>query len=264
MKSLKLDHKLAAQVLAGKKTATWRLNDDKDLHVNDDVMLVDKVDQNDPTTWKTIGVARICSVLEKLLGDVSQADMQDGEKFTSIEDLLKTFRGYYGPQVSEDTPVKIIRFSFSPVTEIDHNMKGLSELKHAKLFADGGSRGNPGPSAAGFVLFDGNDKVIVENGLFLGVTTNNQAEYQALKIGLEEALRQGIQTLDVYMDSMLVVNQMKNIFKVKNHDLSAIHGSVQHLASQFRHINFSHVPRELNKVADAMVNQVLDAEAFKH
>lgn len=264
MKSLKLDHELAQAVLAGTKTSTWRLNDDKDLHVHDEVLLVDKVDKNNPASWQSIGVARISSVLEKPLGQVTEDDMIDHEKFGSIQEMLQVFREYYGPQVSLETPVKIIRFSFSPVSDMQGAVASKLELKHAKLFADGGSRGNPGPSAAGYVLFDSNDKVIVENGLFLGVTTNNQAEYQALKIGLEEALRQGIQALDVYMDSMLVVNQMKDIFKVKNNDLRAVHESVRDLAGQFRSISFSHVPRELNKVADAMVNQVLDAEAFTH
>jgi ribonuclease HI len=129
----------------------------------------------------------------------------------------------------------------------------------AKLYADGGSRGNPGPSASGYVLLDMNDKIIVENGLYLGVTTNNQAEYTALKIGLEEALKRGIQVLSVYLDSMLVVNQMKGIFKIKNHDLLAIHLSVKEHAQHFKKITYTHVPRELNKLADAMVNQVLDA-----
>src|SRR5579884_2135498 len=78
-----------------------------------------------------------------------------------------------------------------------------------KLFADGGSRGNPGPSASGFVILDMEDNVLVDKGVYLGVTTNNQAEYTALKLALEEARSLGAREIQVYMDSLLVVNQMK-------------------------------------------------------
>jgi 4a-hydroxytetrahydrobiopterin dehydratase len=86
-------------------------------------------------------------------------------------------------------------------------------LKEIKLYADGGSRGNPGPSASGFVLLDMHDNQIYKNGLYLGITTNNQAEYQALKLGLEEAKKRGAREVHVFLDSLLVINQMKGIFK---------------------------------------------------
>lgn len=262
MKTLKLDHELAQKVLAETITSTWRVNDDKDLHVNDEVALVDKVEPTDPASWQTIGVAKINSITEKRIGEMSQTDMEKGETFPGLEEVLKRFRGFYGPQVGPETPVKIIRFSFSKDSHQQaFDIKGAGkEPKQAKLYADGGSRGNPGPSASGYVLLDMNDKIIVENGLFLGVTTNNQAEYQALKIGLEEALKRGITILDVYMDSLLVVNQMKGTFKVKNQDLLAINMGAKQLASQFKKVTFTHVPRELNKLADAMVNEILDAQ----
>ena len=133
--------------------------------------------------------------------------------------------------------------------------------KSIKLFADGGSRGNPGPSASGYVLMTPDDKVLVERGVYLGVTTNNQAEYQALRFGLEDALKRGAHEVAVYMDSLLVVNQMKGIFKVKNRDLWPIHAAIAEQAKKFKKISYNHVPRELNKLADAEVNKTLDAEA---
>lgn len=133
--------------------------------------------------------------------------------------------------------------------------------KQIKMFADGGSRGNPGPSASGYVLLTMDDLVIVERGVYLGITTNNQAEYQAVKFGLEDALKRGAREVAVYLDSLLVVNQMKGIFKVKNRDLWPIHVAIQEQCKQFKKINFTHVPRELNKLADAEVNKTLDAEA---
>ncbi len=133
--------------------------------------------------------------------------------------------------------------------------------KEIKMFADGGSRGNPGPSASGYVLMDMDNNLLTERGVYLGVTTNNQAEYHAVKFGLEDALKNGAREVDVYLDSLLVVNQMKGVFKVKNRDLWPIHEAIKELMSQFKKVNFTHVPRELNKLADAEVNKCLDANA---
>lgn len=129
-----------------------------------------------------------------------------------------------------------------------------------RLFADGGSRGNPGPSASGYVLIATDDTVIFRGGLYLGITTNNQAEYQALKLGLETAYDLGIREVAVHMDSLLVINQIKGTFKVKNIDLVPLHASICQLASQFAHVTYTHVPRALNTLADAEVNKVLDAQ----
>ncbi|MEK7059869.1 MAG: reverse transcriptase-like protein [Patescibacteria group bacterium] len=127
-----------------------------------------------------------------------------------------------------------------------------------KIFGDGGSRGNPGPSASGFVVLDMEDNVLVDKGVYLGVTTNNQAEYTALRLALEECLKMGVREVEAYMDSLLVVNQMKGIFKVKNRDLWPIHDAIKQLVTKFDHVSFAHVPREFNKLADAAVNRALD------
>lgn len=132
-----------------------------------------------------------------------------------------------------------------------------------KMYSDGGSRGNPGPSASGFVLMDMDDTILLKSGVYLGITTNNQAEYLSLKYGLEAAKKLGAREVDVYMDSMLVINQMKGIFKVKNRDLWPIHEAIKELAASFKNIRYTHVPRELNKLADAEVNETLDAELGK-
>jgi len=141
--------------------------------------------------------------------------------------------------------------------------KKTTTITEVKLYADGGSRGNPGPSAAGFVLFDKDGQILQKNGVYLGVTTNNQAEYQALKAGLEASKTLGARIIDVYMDSLLVINQMKGVFKVKNRDLWPVHESINNLVASFKEVSFTHIPRELNKLADAEVNQTLDAESNK-
>ena len=132
-------------------------------------------------------------------------------------------------------------------------------LEKAKMYTDGGSRGNPGPSAGGYVILDMDNNVVTSNGKYLGITTNNQAEYHSLKGGVEMAINLGIAELDVYMDSLLVINQMKGIYKIKNRDLWPIHDAISKLLPKFRKVTFTHVPRELNKLADAVVNETLDA-----
>ena len=145
-----------------------------------------------------------------------------------------------------------------PTTLVDKNTTKITEVQ---LYADGGSRGNPGPSASGFVILDMAGNVVHEQGVYLGITTNNQAEYQALKIGLETALAKfQSREVHVYMDSLLVVNQMKRIFKVKNRDLWPVHDAIVKLVPRFQKVSFDHVPRELNKLADAEVNKALDSE----
>jgi ribonuclease HI len=261
MKTLKLDHDHAQAVLKGLQTATIRLYDDKDLTVNDKVQLVDKIDPTDPKSWQPIGVVRIDSIVQKRLGDLDDQDFRSERSYTSKREMLEAYRKYYGPQVDQGSPVKIIRFTFNNETEDSASIdaKNTSYITDMKLYADGGSRGNPGPSASGFIIMEPSGRIVVKKGIYIGITTNNQAEYQALKLGLEEAQRMSVREVHVYMDSLLVVNQMLGIFKVKNRDLWPIHAAIKDLVQGFRHVSFTHVPRELNKLADAAVNEALDA-----
>ena len=146
----------------------------------------------------------------------------------------------------------------------EHTLRKEDPLDIVKIFTDGGSRGNPGPSASGYVIFDGNDNLIVQKGVYLGITTNNQAEYTALKLAVENAVTLGAKEVEIYMDSLLVINQMKGIFKVKNRDLWPINESIKEICKKFNKITFQHVPRELNKLADAEVNKALDANLAKN
>lgn len=261
-KQLKFEHQLARDIAEGTKNSTFRFFDDKHICVGDVVQIIDKVEQDNPSSWQITGTATITEVREKRLCDVSDDDWQGHEQYVNIEEFVNTHRAYYKQPIDEQTPVKIIRFSFSaynsPVPYLEDG--GSDRLPaNVKLYADGGSRGNPGPSAGGFVVLDMQDTVLRESSKYLGITTNNQAEYHALKGGLELCLREGARNVDVYMDSLLVVNQMKGIFKVKNRDLWPIHEAIKKLVPSFNKVNFTHVPRELNKLADAEVNKALDA-----
>lgn len=261
MKTLKLDHKLAELVRQGKKTSTWRLFDDKDLSVGDEVELLDKVNPRDRSTWVPAAVGHITTVIEKRMKDLSAIELAE-HGYQSLDEAVESFQQHYGNDVSAATPLKIIHFEVKPVQKIDDkNTTNIAKITEVKLFADGGSRGNPGPSASGYVLFDMNDTILVKKGIYLGITTNNQAEYQALKFGLEEAFRMNTKTVHVYLDSLLVVNQMIGKFKVKNRDLWPIHTAIKEIAGRFEHVSYTHVPRALNKEADAEVNKALDKAA---
>jgi pterin-4a-carbinolamine dehydratase len=110
----------------------------------------------------------------------------------------------------------------------------IAKVSKVKVFADGGSRGNPGPSSSGFVILNMEDKILVDRGVYLGITTNNQAEYTALKLALEECIKMNVREVQVYMDSMLVVNQMNGLFKIKNRELWPIHGAIKQLADNLK------------------------------
>lgn len=128
----------------------------------------------------------------------------------------------------------------------------------AKLFTDGGSRGNPGPAAIGGVLYDTEDKIITSFSKYLGETTNNQAEYTALLTGLELAQKHQVRELSCFLDSELVVKQLKKEYKVKDAGLAKLFVKVWNLSQNFQKISFTHVRREYNKEADLLVNQALD------
>lgn len=244
MKALKFSHAQAEDILAGKLNVTWRINDDKDISVDDTVEFIDKKD------GQAFGTALINQVTIKRFAELSLDDV----------DAITTIKKYYGDDIAPNLHIKIVHFSFSPYPYL-RSAAGTNlrlGIDVVKMYADGGSRGNPGHSASGFVLYDADDNVVKKDGFYLGITTNNQAEYQALKSGLEEAKKFRVKHVDVYMDSLLVINQMKGIYKVKNRDLWPIHQAIRDLCTTFEKVTFTHVPRALNKEADAMVNEVLD------
>jgi len=134
-------------------------------------------------------------------------------------------------------------------------------LDEAKLYTDGGSRGNPGPSAGAYVICKMDNTVVETTGLYLGETTNNQAEYRALKLGLEKCLEAGVSKLVTHLDSELVVKQLNGQYKIKNQELLPRNAEIKDLAAKFEEISFNYVPRALNHLADAEVNRILDEQA---
>lgn len=133
------------------------------------------------------------------------------------------------------------------------------------LYADGGARGNPGPAGSGAVVFDAGGKRVVEVSDYIGETTNNVAEYEAVLRGLtklKESYAEGFFAhipVTVRLDSKLIVEQMKGAYKVKHPNLIPRYLELKNLiARHFPLITFEHVRREFNKDADALANEAMD------
>lgn len=137
-------------------------------------------------------------------------------------------------------------------------MLSQKKLEKVILYSDGGARGNPGPAGIGAVVYDKNKKIIKKIAQYIGQATNNQAEYQALIAGLEEAKKVGAIEVDCYSDSELIVKQLNREYKVKNHGLGPLFIKIWNLSQNFKKINFHYIPREKNKEADELVNQAID------
>ena len=132
------------------------------------------------------------------------------------------------------------------------------------LYTDGGARGNPGPAATGVVVLNLDGKVLKTASKYLGVGTNNMAEYSALVQGLETiaklaGTKVGQASVVAHLDSELVVKHLSGEYKLKAVDLKPLFAKVQSLAAKFAKVKFQHVRRELNSQADALVNLRLDA-----
>lgn len=128
-----------------------------------------------------------------------------------------------------------------------------------QAWIDGGSRGNPGPAAAGVVIATADDGTVVhEAGIYLGRATCNQAEYRGLLAALMAAARLGATHVQVFSDSELLVRQMNGEYRVRNLGLRELFEEAWALCRQFGRCTFQHVPRDRNTRADGLVNQALD------
>jgi len=133
----------------------------------------------------------------------------------------------------------------------------------ATLHTDGGARGNPGPAGIGAVLKissssadKGEEQLLFKK--YIGSNTNNQAEYMALLLGLEEAHKAGVTEIECYLDSELVVKQLKREYKVKDGGLAILFVKVWNKMNDFKKVSFHHIRREQNTLADKLVNEALD------
>ncbi|MBW3592952.1 MAG: ribonuclease HI family protein [Actinobacteria bacterium] len=134
---------------------------------------------------------------------------------------------------------------------------------NARLYTDGGARGNPGPAAAAYVLEAEDGTILDARGEVIGVATNNVAEYRALLAGLERAVAAGVDQLEVVSDSELLVKQMSGEYRVKNEALRELSLEAARLGRRLGRVRYRAVRRAQNELADRLVNEALDADAFE-
>ncbi len=144
-----------------------------------------------------------------------------------------------------------------PDLVLDNN-KSAENLATLVIHSDGGSRGNPGPSAAAYIIMDKNENIVAQGGKFLGRGDSGMAEYTGVELALEKAFELGAQVVEFYSDSLMVVNQINGLFAVHNKEFRPIHDRIMKLLVRFRRITFRHVHREYNRMADGLVNKILD------
>ena len=137
-------------------------------------------------------------------------------------------------------------------------MLKIKNNKELFISTDGGSRGNPGPSAIGVVIKDKNNKVISEVSKFIGITTNNVAEYLAVIYGLQECAFIGAETLVLNVDSQLIARQLTGKYKVKDSNMRIFHGIATNLMRFFKKVTIVEVPREDNHESDKLVNKAFE------
>lgn len=126
---------------------------------------------------------------------------------------------------------------------------------------DGGARGNPGPAGIGIVITAGDGSVLARANDYIGVATNNAAEYRALLLGLERARELGAREVEVVNDSQLVARQVTGEYRVKKADLRPLHAEALAALGGFERWSIRSVPREQNVLADELVNDAIDARA---
>lgn len=129
------------------------------------------------------------------------------------------------------------------------------------VYTDGASRGNPGEAAAGFLIYDAKKELLHKEGDYLGKATNNEAEYQAVILALKKLQELKIKNVQFYLDSMLVVKQINGEFKVKDLRMQKYYFEIKRLMKESGlSVKFTHVRREQNQAADALVNEILDQQ----
>ena len=130
------------------------------------------------------------------------------------------------------------------------------------VWADGGARGNPGPAGYGVVVTTPGGQVLAEVAEGIGRATNNVAEYRGVIAGLRQAGALGARRVRIRADSLLVVNQQKGLWRVRNEGLRALAAEARRLAGQFERVVWEHVPRERNRHADALANRAMDLQGL--
>jgi ribonuclease HI len=154
---------------------------------------------------------------------------------------------------------------YSLVDDRQQESEGTDIYKRLMIFSDGGARGNPGPAAIAFLILSENGQILMTKKRYIGLRTNNQAEYEALIAALESAVALNVEEVTCHLDSELVAKQLTGEYAVKNRELREMWNKVQELKKHFKKVSFINVPRADNQIqkVDKLVNETLDAASNK-
>ncbi len=199
-----------------------------------------------------------------------EPDPRELIRFIAEHESLSLTRDEYG-NLKEERIREILRQFAAPPESAAQQTRARREKERAsvhdgpkvEVFTDGASRGNPGPSGAGWVITNGNGCVLSRGNLFLGRRTNNEAEYEAVIHGLKEAAELGAQTVSLRSDSQLLVRQINGQYRIKSPRLEQRHRAVREIIQGFRRFDARHIPREENGQADAEANCAIDEAPAK-
>jgi ribonuclease HI len=173
-----------------------------------------------------------------------------------LTDTVRAFRGLSREHLGQ--MLEALAARLSPPVPSPAPTEGQGSHPQLRLYTDGAARGNPGPSGAGAVLLGPEGQVVAKLGKFLGVQTNNHAEYSALLLGLQHAKSLGAKELEVFSDSELLVRQLTGRYQVRSATLRPLYEEAQRLLGEFPKATVAHVPREENTAADEMSNRAID------
>ena len=209
----------------------------------------------DVTTFVALsGASRLSNLyIVYEIGLTDGEELKPGERYTSYK--YAKFGETAGSLRLDDASLSVLEIELGksrPPAEVRTMAHG------ATVFVDGGSRGNPGPAGVGYYIVGEDGTVLKQGGEFIGFATSRIAEYYSLKEGCEQALELGLKRVRFVSDSLMMVNQMNGIYKVKNKDLMPIYSDIQKLLARFEAVAFVHVKREQNAEADREVNIAID------
>ena len=179
-------------------------------------------------------------------------------KWTSAEEMSSMILDEASSIVLQITASKVTQLASRVISVNGQDTSQSLTGDVATIYTDGGSRGNPGPSGLGYYIVGADGHELKRGGEFLGFSTSRLAEYYGLKEGLEQAIDLGLKRVNFKSDSLMLVNQMNGVYKVKNKDLMQVHMDVLKLLEKLDMYSFTHIPREQNVEADTEVNKVID------
>lgn len=195
-------------------------------------------------------------------GKVARATPRDSEVLRHIareEPLAATLKAF--PGLTREKLTRLLERMAAAAEELPRPHAAAvaaPSFDRLRVYSDGAARGNPGPSGAGAVLVEPSGQVVDRLGKYLGVQTNNFAEYTGLLLGLRRARELGVREVEVFADSELMIRQLGGRYQVKSPTLRPLYEEALRLLNHFSRVKLVHVPREMNTAADEMSNRAID------